>query len=305
MVRAKLPTALLLATSLFNLSCGGGDDVPTGPGDGPPDPPPAANVGPSASFTVSVEEGIAPVDIAFNGAGSTDSDGSIASYSWTFGDGGTASGAQVTHTFTTVGMFYIELTVVDDRGGQDSIRRAVFVGSPPGTGANTIQGSVWFDADLSGVEDVGEAPLDRFIVFLDEDDDAEHDQGELLTFSDADGNYSFTGLDGATTYTVTQALPFGWSNTTPGLPGPSPVSLRAADSGPARIINGELTTIDEFPFQVALVRDDFQFCGGTFINSKWVMTAGHCVVGALPSDFEILYGTDKLTIWGQRVGVRP
>jgi trypsin len=310
MSRRKLLPVLILAPTLAVLSCGGGDDTPTGPGTGPSDPPPAGNIEPTASFTVSADEGTAPVDITFNAAGSSDSDGTIASYAWTFGDGGSGSGAQATHTFTAVGMFYIELTVTDDRGGSDSVRRAVFVGSPPGSGTNTIQGSIWWDDDLNGAEDGGEKPLDRFIVFLDEDDDAEHDPSELLTFSDASGDYSFTGLDGAATYTVTQALPFGWTNTTPGLPSPSPTSAVSAGpgagpthDGPALIINGDFASIDDFPFQVALMVGNFQFCGGTFINSKWVMTAAHCMVGTLPSDFEVLYDTDDLTIGGQRVSV--
>jgi len=35
----------------------------------------------------------------FSGTGSSDSDGTIASYSWTFGDGGTSTAATVAHTY--------------------------------------------------------------------------------------------------------------------------------------------------------------------------------------------------------------
>ncbi len=50
----------------------------------------------------------------FDGSPSSDSDGSIASYGWQFGDGTTASGATVTHTFA--GGHDVRLIVMDDRG---------------------------------------------------------------------------------------------------------------------------------------------------------------------------------------------
>lgn len=43
---------------------------------------------PTASFTSTVTD----LSVAFYASGSTDSDGSIASYSWNFGDGSTGTG---------------------------------------------------------------------------------------------------------------------------------------------------------------------------------------------------------------------
>ena len=47
--------------------------------------------------------GTAPLPRRFNGSGSSDSDGTIASYAWTFGDGGTATGVTTTHTYADGG----------------------------------------------------------------------------------------------------------------------------------------------------------------------------------------------------------
>src|SRR5205085_2892103 len=43
----------------------------------------------------------------------TGSSGDIQSYFWEFGDGGTAQGVQVSHTYTTLGNFTATLTITD------------------------------------------------------------------------------------------------------------------------------------------------------------------------------------------------
>ena len=60
--------------------------------------PPVANAGPDQS----AGPGTA---ITFNGTGSSDPDGSIASYGWTFGDGTSASGPVVTHSYSAPGTY--------------------------------------------------------------------------------------------------------------------------------------------------------------------------------------------------------
>jgi PKD repeat protein len=47
-------------------------------------------------------------------AGSSDSDGSIASYSWDFGDGLASAAANPSHTYQNSGTFNVSLTVTDD-----------------------------------------------------------------------------------------------------------------------------------------------------------------------------------------------
>jgi PKD repeat protein/uncharacterized cupredoxin-like copper-binding protein len=90
----------------------------------------------------------------FDGSGSYDLDGVIMSYSWSFGDGQTASGAIVTHSYTLAGRYVATLTVTDDDGatGTDSV--AVTVNAPPVADAGpdqttTPNTSVSFDGSAS------------------------------------------------------------------------------------------------------------------------------------------------------------
>lgn len=75
----------------------------------PPNTAPVADAG--ADQTVIIGE-----SVTFDGTGSFDSDGTIASFDWTFGDGGSANGAIVGHVYATAGSFTATLTVTDDDG---------------------------------------------------------------------------------------------------------------------------------------------------------------------------------------------
>jgi PKD repeat protein len=70
---------------------------------------PVANAGNDVSETVNTS-------IQFSGATSYDSDGSIVSYYWNFGDGNTGTGATPTHTYTSIGTYTVTLTVTDNDG---------------------------------------------------------------------------------------------------------------------------------------------------------------------------------------------
>lgn len=67
------------------------------------------------------------LSVAFDASGSKDPDGSIASYSWDFGDGATADGPTSTHLFGRDGTYTVTLVVVDDRGGRTSTERRIQV----------------------------------------------------------------------------------------------------------------------------------------------------------------------------------
>ncbi|MEH0110276.1 PKD domain-containing protein [Tersicoccus sp. MR15.9] len=87
----------------------------------------AANQLPTAAFTSSVSN----LALSVDGSGSSDPDGSIASYAWDFGDGGNATGATANHTYTTAGTYTVGLTVTDDRGGTNTTTKQVSVTAPP------------------------------------------------------------------------------------------------------------------------------------------------------------------------------
>lgn len=58
--------------------------------------------------------------VFFDGSGSSDPDGVIVSYSWSFGDGSHASGVNVTHVYSSEGEYSVVLTVTDDDGATTS-----------------------------------------------------------------------------------------------------------------------------------------------------------------------------------------
>jgi len=85
------------------------------------------NQDPSASFSASPSDPTVDESVSFDASGSSDDDGSIASYEWDFGDGATASGETVTHTFTASGDYNVELTVTDDDGATDTTTQTLSV----------------------------------------------------------------------------------------------------------------------------------------------------------------------------------
>ncbi|MDF7823574.1 PKD domain-containing protein [Pontiellaceae bacterium B12227] len=63
-------------------------------------------------INVSTNAGVLPLEVVFDGSGSTPSE-DIVAYNWDFGDGNTNSGGVVTNTYTTDGEFVATLTVLD------------------------------------------------------------------------------------------------------------------------------------------------------------------------------------------------
>ena len=70
--------------------------------------------------------GEAPLMVDFNASGSTDDNG-ISSYSWNFGDGTYGSGINTTHTYSTVGVYDITLSVIDEEGLLDNTTLTITV----------------------------------------------------------------------------------------------------------------------------------------------------------------------------------
>ncbi len=87
------------------------------------DMPPVADAGPDRTVTI--------IDVVtFDGSQSSTYPDSMATYDWDFGDGDTASGVVVTHTFGTVGTYTVTLTVTDDDGSTDTDTAIITVLAP-------------------------------------------------------------------------------------------------------------------------------------------------------------------------------
>jgi PKD repeat protein len=85
------------------------------------------NTPPTAAFTVSCASGST---CNFNAGGSTDSDGSIASYAWNFGDGATdtTTSSSDAHTYAATGSYTVTLTVTDNDGATASVSHVADAG---------------------------------------------------------------------------------------------------------------------------------------------------------------------------------
>jgi PKD repeat protein len=83
------------------------------------------NQPPTAAFTSSCT-GLA---CTFNGTGSSDPEGPIATYQWNFGDGTTGSGSQPSHPYSQAGTYTVSLTVTDSGGATNSVSHSVSPGT--------------------------------------------------------------------------------------------------------------------------------------------------------------------------------
>lgn len=85
---------------------------------------------PVASFTLSQANPQVGETVFFDASASFDPDGSIVRYEWNFGDGNTATGRFVSHTYRFSGAFTATLTVTDNRGATAATHRTISVGAP-------------------------------------------------------------------------------------------------------------------------------------------------------------------------------
>ena len=87
-----------------------------------------------------------------------------------------------------------------------------------------------------------------------------------------------------------------------------PATAGAAESGGGDVVGGSTTTIEEWPWQVAVAsppdgRDGFerQFCGGSLVSPTAVVTAAHCAFDSdvqaflQPADFSAITGRTVLS----------
>ena len=70
--------------------------------------------------------------LSFDGSASSDPDGDPFTLTWTFGDGGTATGPRPSHAYATPGTFIVALTAIDAKGARNTATTAAtIVAAPP------------------------------------------------------------------------------------------------------------------------------------------------------------------------------
>ena len=80
---------------------------------------------PTAAFTYSASN----LNVDFDGATSSDSDGTISSWAWDYGDGTTGNGQLASHSYGATGSYTVSLTVTDNGGATDTDSQVVSVSS--------------------------------------------------------------------------------------------------------------------------------------------------------------------------------
>jgi PKD repeat protein len=82
--------------------------------------------------------GTAGSAVNFSSAGSSDSDGNIASYAWNFGDGSSSTSANPSHTYSAAGTYNVSLIVTDNDGANSSPSTTTATISSSGGGTTNI-----------------------------------------------------------------------------------------------------------------------------------------------------------------------
>jgi PKD repeat protein len=124
------------------------------------------NVAPSAAFTSSCTG----ISCAFDATGSTDGDGTVSSYEWTFSDGDEAGGPTPQKDFAVSGSYDATLTVTDDGGLTSSVTHQVVVVKPdvaPTAAFTTTCTFLSCDVDASTSADTDGTVVDRAWDFGD------------------------------------------------------------------------------------------------------------------------------------------
>jgi len=82
--------------------------------------------------------------VSFDASSSVD-DGSIASYSWIFGDGASGTGVTISHTYAAAGSFNAALTVTDNEGASSTVTVPITTIAGPVPATVSVSGSIDFE----------------------------------------------------------------------------------------------------------------------------------------------------------------
>jgi len=152
------------------------------------------NTAPVAAFTESAETVYTNEIITFNASSSYDSDGSIVSYFWDFGDGTNATGVVVEHAYSDNGNYTVTLTVTDDDGATATSTSIKNVLNRPPIATFTESAETVYTGEAITFNASGSYDPDGSIVsYFWDFGDGTNATGVVVTHSYSDdGNYTVT-----------------------------------------------------------------------------------------------------------------
>ncbi|MFK8024909.1 MAG: PKD domain-containing protein, partial [Ilumatobacter sp.] len=140
--------------------------------------------GPAPTPTAAISTSCDMLTCDLSGAGSSDPDGTVVSWDWDLGDGTTASGENISHTYAAEGTYTVSLTVTDDDGFTDTTTDGITV------------------ADIAAPDAVGVSAAREWSVTPSVTVPATVQSGDLLLFFfSTNQNAQGTGPDGVGPWT--------------------------------------------------------------------------------------------------------
>lgn len=179
----------------------------------------AKNAPPVADARASPTSGSDPLTVTFDGSHSYDSDGSIVSYRWDFGDGAWENTAMATHEYRNLDSYTAAITVIDDRGASTTGKVTITVGNEPPIAVLSVtpeKGSKPLSVTLDGSR--SHDPDDTDLTFAWEFGDGESGRGSQTVHTyGTEGTYRITllvtdpnGASDREEATVNVEPPFPW-----------------------------------------------------------------------------------------------
>ncbi len=161
------------------------------------------NAPPVAAFSLSPEQPVAGQAVSFTD-GSSDPDGSIAAWQWTFGDGAISSEANPSHTYSEDGTYEVTLTVTDDDGATNSSSQHLTVAAnePPEqpTGPSPADGATGLSTDVTLEARVSDPDGDAMTVTFYNDATGSVIDTDTDVASDGTASVTWSSLSYSTTY---------------------------------------------------------------------------------------------------------
>ena len=162
------------------------------------------NVAPTADFSFIVDQ----LEVAFTDL-SADSDGSVTTYSWDFGDGNTSTQSNPTHNYLSEGTYTVVLTVTDNDGASSSTSQTVTTTSQ-GEAPTAQFGSTNNELEVSFTNSSTDSDGDIVSYLWDFGDGGESTETNPVHLYSTTGSYLVTltatdaqGQTGTTSETVT------------------------------------------------------------------------------------------------------